>query len=159
MPVMYTLRKNNNISSKSYGKYHAHAAIVGTIETEELAEIMQRNCTVKKSDILAVINELIETMQDKLQSSMRVKLNGFGSFKIGIENKGGGVEDPKTFNVNKHIKCLHICFTPELKKDKSGSTTKTFLTGATIQEAPTNLVDTRHKKDDDSQDGDDDDNG
>ena len=41
---------------------------------------LQRNCTVKKADILAVLDELVETMRDQLQDSKRVKLDGFGSF-------------------------------------------------------------------------------
>ncbi|MBR1411012.1 MAG: hypothetical protein IJ580_07945 [Prevotella sp.] len=39
---------------------------------------------------MAVITELIETMQDQLQNSKRVKLKGLGAFKIGIENTPGG---------------------------------------------------------------------
>ena len=69
---------------KGYGKWYPRAVMTNTVDTDALATIMQRNCTVKKSDILAVISELIETMQDQLQDSKRVKLNGFGTFKIGM---------------------------------------------------------------------------
>jgi hypothetical protein len=36
---------------------------MATINTRQLAEIIQRNCTVKKSDVLAVLDELVETLR------------------------------------------------------------------------------------------------
>ena len=74
MAVLYRLSQNKMSNSKANGKWFAQAVMTGTIDTDALAEIMQRNCTVKKSDILAVISELIETMQDQLQNSKRIKL-------------------------------------------------------------------------------------
>ena len=79
MAVFYRLSQVTSPKQKGYGKWYPRAVITQTVDTNELAEIMQRNCTVKKSDIMAVITELIETMQDQLQDSKRVKLNGFGS--------------------------------------------------------------------------------
>ena len=105
-----------------------------------LAAIMQRNCTLKKADIVAVISELIETMADQLQDSKRVKLNGFGSFKIGI--RGEGADSAADFSTSKNIKGLHVLFQPEVKTDGSGLRQKTFITGCSVQEAPKNDVDT-----------------
>ena len=101
---------------------------------------MQRNCTLKKADIVAVISELIETMADQLQDSKRVKLNGFGLFKIGI--RGEGADSAADFSTSKHIKGLHVLFQPEVKTDGSGLRQKTFITGCSVQEAPKNDVDT-----------------
>ena len=110
------------------------------MDTEMLATIMQRNCTLKKADIVAVISELIETMADQLQDSKRVKLNGFGSFKIGI--RGEGADSAADFSISKNIKGLHVLFQPEVKTDGSGLRQKTFITGCSVQEAPKNDVDT-----------------
>ena len=146
MAVLYRLAKNNNQYNSGYGKWFAQAVMTGTVDTDALATIMQRNCTVKKSDILAVITELIETMQDQLQNSKRVKLNGLGAFKIGIENTQGGAENAADFNVGKNIKGLHVLFQPEVKTDSSGQRQKTFISGCTVQEAPKNDVDTSKPK-------------
>ena len=108
--------------------------ITQTVDTDALAEIMQRNCTVKKSDIVAVITELIETMQDQLQDSKRVKLNGFGSFKIGMSGEGANTLDE--FSAGKNIRDLHVLFQPEVKMDGNGVRQKTFITGCTVQEVP-----------------------
>ena len=95
-----------------------------------------------------VITELIETMQDQLQNSKRVKLNGFGAFKIGIENAHGGAPSADKFDARKDIKGLHVLFQPEVKTDTSGQRQKTFISGCSVQEAPKNDVDTSKPKTD-----------
>ena len=146
MSVFYRLHQDQSVGTKRSGKWYARMVPTSCINTRQLAEIMQRNCTVKKSDILAVITELIETMQDQLQNSKRVKLNGFGAFKIGIENSPGGVESADKFDARKDIKGLHVLFQPEVKTDSSGLRQKTFISGCSVQEAPKNDVDTSKPK-------------
>ena len=140
MSVLYRLSKVTSPKAKGYGKWYPRAVITQTVDTDMLATIMQRNCTLKKADIVAVITELIETMADQLQDSKRVKLNGFGSFKIGI--RGEGADSAADFSANRNIKGLHVLFQPEVKKDGSGVMQKTFVSGCTVQEAPKNDVDT-----------------
>ena len=140
MSVLYRLSKVTSPKAKGYGKWYPRAVITQTVDTEMLATIMQRNCTLKKADIVAVISELIETMADQLQDSKRVKLNGFGSFKIGI--RGEGADSAADFSTSKNIKGLHVLFHPEVKTDGSGLRQKTFITGCSVQEAPKNDVDT-----------------
>ena len=140
MSVLYRLSKVTSPKAKGYGKWYPRAVITQTVDTEMLATIMQRNCTLKKADIVAVISELIETMADQLQDSKRVKLNGFGSFKIGI--RGEGADSAADFSTSKNIKGLHVLFQPEVKTDGSGLRQKTFITGCSVQEAPKNDVDT-----------------
>ena len=140
MSVFYRLSKVTSPKAKGYGKWYPRAVITQTVDTEMLATIMQRNCTLKKADIVAVISELIETMADQLQDSKRVKLNGFGSFKIGI--RGEGADSAADFSTSKNSKGLHVLFQPEVKTDGSGLRQKTFITGCSVQEAPKNDVDT-----------------
>jgi len=142
MAVLYRLGQNKMRKSAAYGKWFAQAVMTGTVDTDELADIMQRNCTVKKADIVAVITELIETMQDQLQNSKRVKLKGFGAFKIGIENAPGGAATAADFSASRNIKGLHVLFQPEVKTDSTGLRRKTFISGCSVQESPKNDVDT-----------------
>ena len=88
-------------------------------------------------------------MQDQLQNSKRVKLNGFGSFKIGITS--GGAQTAADFDVRKDIKSLHVLFQPETKTDTNGQRQKTFISGCAVQEAPKNAVDTSKPKEDDGE--------
>ena len=148
MAVFYRLSQVTSPKQKGYGKWYPRAVMTNTVDTNELANIMQRNCTVKKSDILAVISELIETMQDQLQDSKRVKLNGFGTFKIGLTSEGAN--SAADFSSSKHIKGLHVLFQPEVKTDSNGQRQKTFISGCTVQEAPKNAVDTSKPKTEDT---------
>ena len=132
MAVFYRLSQVTSPKQKGYGKWYPRAVMTNTVDTDALATIMQRNCTVKKSDILAVISELIETMQDQLQDSKRVKLNGFGSFKM----SSTGADKASDFDARKNIKGLHVLFMPEVKTDSEGQRQKTFISGCSVQEVP-----------------------
>ena len=109
MAVSYRLYQNNR-EGKFKGMWYARASHNGTVDINKLADIMQANCTVKRSDILAVLSELVEVMTDQLQNSMRVKLNGFGAFKIGLKTIPAATA--KEFNMN-NIKGMHVIFQPE----------------------------------------------
>lgn len=121
-------------SDKFNGKWYGRVVHNGTVTTKQLAAIMQRNCTVKESDIVAVLTELVEVMNDQLQNSMAVKLDGFGTFKIGMATTGAF--NAKEWSVSKNVKDLHINFTPELKRSTgSKQYDRTFLKNVKLQEA------------------------
>ena len=138
MPVFYRLHQDQSVGTKRSGKWYARMVPTSCINTRQLAEIIQRNCTVKKSDVMAVLEELVETMRDQMQDSKRVKLDGFGSFKIGIRCKGA--RSAKAFTVQDNIEDLRVVFTPERTKDSAGNRVKQFLQGATVVELPENKV-------------------
>ena len=102
MAVFYRLHQDQSTGTKRSGKWYARAVPTACIGTRQLAEIIQRNCTVKKSDVMAVLEELVEVMKDQMQDSKRVKLDGFGSFKIGIESKGA--QTAGKYSVSEHVK-------------------------------------------------------
>lgn len=84
MAVFYKLYQENREGSANKGKWYARAVHTGTVTIDDLADEMQANCTVKRADIVAVLSELVETMQKHLQMSHRVKLDRLGTFKIGM---------------------------------------------------------------------------
>ena len=138
MSVFYRLHQDKSKNTVRSGKWYARAVPTAVINTRQLAEIMQRNCTIKKSDILAVLDELVETMRDQMQDSKRVKLDGFGSFKIGISSLGAATA--KEFTSAGNIKGMHVVFTPERSTDAAGNRIKQFLQGAKAEELPLNEV-------------------
>lgn len=138
MAVFYRLYQNNNENFVNKGKWYARATMTETVDMKKLAERIQRNCTAKKSDVWAVLTELVEVMQDELQASHRVKLDGFGAFKIGIQS--AGADSVKDFTAIKHVKGLRVIFQPETKISADKTRTRTFLTGCTVQEAPKNAI-------------------
>jgi len=146
MAVKYILKKltrnfNDGRKDSANNKYFARAITLGTVETEELANIIQKNCSMKKSDVIAVLSELVEVMTDKLQESYAVKLNGFGTFKIGITSKGA--DDPTQFSVANNIVGTHVNFLPAYTVDSAtGKRTKALLEGVKCSETAKNTVGT-----------------
>jgi len=138
MSVFYRLHQDQSTGTKKSGKWYARAVPMAVINTRQLAEIIQRNCTVKRSDVMAVLEELVEVMKDQMQDSKRVKLDGFGSFKIGIESKGA--ETAAKYSVAEHVTGLHVVFMPERTTDSSGNRSKQFLQGCKVEELPLNIV-------------------
>ena len=130
--VFYKLVQNNNEKmTEAFQKWYAKAVTIGTKNLDDIAEIIQRNCTVKKSDVKAVLTELPEVLKDMLQDSYRVKITGLGSFKMGIKSKGA--DSVKTFSVSENVTGMHILFLPESETDKStGKRTKSLLRGVSI---------------------------
>ena len=138
MSVLYRLHQDQSHGTARSGKWYARMVPVVCIDTRALAEIIQRNCTVKKADVMAVIEELVEVMKDQMQDSKRVKLDGFGSFKIGINCRGA--RSAKAFTVTDNIEGLHVVFTPERTHDQAGNRVKQFLHGVKVEELPENKV-------------------
>lgn len=136
MPVYARLSKNNNQKSTQYGKWYGRAVHLGTIDTDGIAELVQRNCSMKKSDVKAVIEEMIEVMTDALQSSKRVKLNGFGTFKLGIVTKPA--DTAAEFTISENVVNSKVLFQPQLKISSDGVRTKTFLAGVKVELLPDN---------------------
>ncbi len=50
MSVLFRLHQDQSHGTARSGKWYARAVPIGVINTRGLAEIIQRNCTVKRSD-------------------------------------------------------------------------------------------------------------
>ena len=140
MAVFYRLYQDNRSNSTHPGEWYARAVHTGTVDIDGLAEEMQANCTVKRADIVAVLSELVETMQRHLQMSHRVKLNRLGTFKIGMSTKPAA--SPQEFTAGQNVKSVHILFQPETKIEKDKTRVRALLTGCKVQELPKNAVGT-----------------
>ena len=134
MPLNYKIYMNKNKKNlKTYKKFYARVIHTSTVETEEMAEIIERNCSVKKSDVLAVLTEMSEVMNDQLQDSKCVKLSGIGTFKLAISCIGA--ESIKDFNPAKNITKVRVSFTPITKVDRAtNKRIKNFTAGAKMKE-------------------------
>ena len=89
MSQKYIKSQNNNSHSEAYGKYYAQAVYDNNfIGTEELADFIQRQASVKKSDIKAVLQELGEALKHFFELGQKVKLDGIGIFKVGFSSIG-----------------------------------------------------------------------
>ena len=89
MSQKFTKLQNNNKKSTAYGKWFATAVYDQRfVETEELANYIQQQASVKKSDIKAVLDELGGAMKHYFELGQKVKLDGIGIFKVGFSSIG-----------------------------------------------------------------------
>ena len=86
--------QNTNDDSTAYGKWFATAVYDQKfITTEELAEFIQTQASVKKSDIKAVLDELGGAMKHYFELGQKVRLDGIGIFKVGFSSIGVSDKD------------------------------------------------------------------
>jgi len=129
MSVMYKFEKVTLPTSPKKGYYYAKAVRNTTLTTAEIAETIQENCTVKESDILAVLSELKSVMHRELLAGNAVELDGIGTFSLSL--RSASVASVADFNASTDIRGVRIAFSPERRKvgtrevsSASGTSTK-----------------------------------
>ena len=112
--------RNQNEKSSAFGKYFVRPVYDDSfIETDQLASFIQEQCTVKRSDIKAVLDELGGAMKHFFEMGQKIKLANIGVFKVGIDSSGSEtLEGCSAANV----KSCHVLFLPETEQVKDGRT-------------------------------------
>ena len=111
MSQKFIKSQNKNEQSSAYGKYFAMAVYDSHfIGTEELSDFIQRQASVKKSDIKAVLQELGEALKHFFELGQKIKLDGIGIFKVGISSSTADTEAGCTASL---VKRSRVNFQPE----------------------------------------------
>ena len=107
-------QNNNSHNATSYGKYYATAVYDNHfIGTEELADFIQSQASVKKSDIKAVLDELGAAMKHYFELGQKVKLDGIGILKVGFSSIGvARIEDCTSATITTR----RVLFQPETER-------------------------------------------
>ena len=122
MSQKFTKLQNKNDDSTAYGKWFATAVYdQHFIETEELANYIQQQASVKKSDIKAVLDELGGAMKHYFELGQKVKLDGIGIFKVGFSSIG---TNEKEDCGAQNITTRRVLFQPETQRVVVGQTKK-----------------------------------
>jgi len=121
MAINYVLQKCNNEKSDNYGQFVARVRTLGTTTTEDVAEKIQKNASVKRSDVKAVLDELADVLTEKLADGFTVKLDGLGTFSPRIRAKYQAVTDENPYDVEENVKNVGVLFRPERKKTNGGT--------------------------------------
>ena len=114
MAQKFIKTKNNNQYNSGYGKYYAMAVYDGKfVETDELADYIQQQASVKRSDIKAVLDELGAAMKHYFELGQKIKLEGIGIFKVGFSSIGvDKVEDCTAATITDR----RVIFAPETER-------------------------------------------
>ena len=129
--------QNKNDESTAYGKWFATAVYdQHFIETEELAEFIQTQASVKKSDIKAVLDELGGAMKHFFELGQKVRLDGIGIFKVGFSSIGAPTKDDCGAQT---ITTRRVLFQPESSRvvvgqtmNKKGKIVQKFVVAKTL---------------------------
>ena len=129
--------QNKNDESTAYGKWFATAVYdQHFIETEELAEFIQTQASVKKSDIKAVLDELGGAMKHFFELGQKVRLDGIGIFKVGFSSIGAATKEECGAA---NIATRRVLFQPESERmvvgqtvNKKGKVTQKFVVAKTL---------------------------
>ena len=129
--------QNKNDESTAYGKWFATAVYdQHFIETEELAEFIQTQASVKKSDIKAVLDELGGAMKHFFELGQKVRLDGIGIFKVGFSSIGAATKDDCNAQT---ITTRRVLFQPESSRvvvgqtmNKKGKIVQKFVVAKTL---------------------------
>ena len=130
-------QNNNSHNSGSFGKYYATAVYDNHfIGTEELADFIQQQASVKKSDIKAVLDELGAAMKHYFELGQKVKLDGIGILKVGFSSIGVNKKDDCTAAT---ITTRRVLFQPETErvvvgqvKNKEGKIVQKYVNAITL---------------------------
>jgi len=114
MSQKYIKRQNKNSHNVAFGKYYATAVYDNHfIETEQLAEFIQTQASVKKSDIKAVLDELGGALKHFFELGQKVRLDGIGILKVGFSSIGvNKVEDCTSATITTR----RVLFQPETER-------------------------------------------
>ena len=123
MSQKYIKSKNNNShNAKTFGKYYAKPSYDEKfIETDEIADFIQTQATLKRSDIKAALDELGAAMKHFLEMGQKIRLSGIGIFKVGFSSIGVTKSDDCTAST---ITARRVLFQPETERIVVGSAEK-----------------------------------
>ena len=112
--ILYEVKRNQNSYSQAYGKWYAQIKSLETLNTRKLANHISEHGSIYTPDVVyGVLEKFRSCLVEMLLESKKVKIEGLGTFYCTLENQKKGALKKEDFNVNKHLKALHIRFLPE----------------------------------------------
>lgn len=112
--ILYEVKQNQNSFSAAYGKWYAQIRNLETLNTRKLANHISEHGSIYTPDVVyGVLEKFRSCLVEMLLESKKVKIEGLGTFYCTLENQKNGSLKKEDFNVNKHLKALHIRFLPE----------------------------------------------
>ena len=114
--ILYEVYQNDIKDSESvmYGKWYARLKSIETLSIEKLAKHISEHGSVFTADVVeGVMKKFKSCLLEMLLESKKVKVAGLGTFYLTCECTKGGADKEAEFNVNQHLKALHIRFLPD----------------------------------------------
>ena len=110
MAIFIRLRRDKMGRDEANHKYYAHIVQTGDVDTEMLAERIQRNTTFTRGEVRGIIDSLVDEMKRQMSDGHTVVLNGLGRFHLSVESEGA--ESPELFDIQRDIKRVVCKYRP-----------------------------------------------
>ena len=118
--ILYEVKQNKNDDSTAFGKWFARIKTLETLNTRRLAQHISEHGSIYTPDVVyGVLEKFRSCLLEMLLESKKVKIEGLGTFYCTLENQKGGALKKEDFNVQKHLKALHIRFLPEQEQEQN----------------------------------------
>ena len=152
--IIYEVYQNQNEHNAAYGKYYARVKYLESLNTRKLSNHIAEHGSIYTPDVVyGVMEKFRSCLLEMLLNSKKVKIDGLGTFYTTLECLKGGALSADKFNVQKHIKGLHIRVLPE-QEQESNISSREFL-----KQAEFINVDSLMKKEDEEENGGESNNG
>ena len=146
--IIYEVYQNDIKDSESvmFGKWYARLKSIETLSMTKLAKHISEHGSVFTDDVVEGVMKKVKTcLLEMLLESKKVKISGLGTFYLTCECTKGGADKESDFNVNQHLKALHIRFLPDQTQEDNLSSrefikkaefvnVKTLLSGNTDED-------------------------
>ena len=154
--ILYEVYQNDIKDSESvmYGKWYARLKSIETMSMMKLAKHISEHGSVFTEDVVEGVMKKFKTcLLEMLLESKKVKVAGLGTFYLTCECQKGGADKESDFNVNQHLKALHIRFLPDQTAEDNLSS-REFIKKAEFVNIKT-LLSGKLDEDDGDEEGDD----
>ena len=117
MALKYEFYTNPNCSTTKKRRYHARVVPNGRVSTDQLAQEIQKSCTLTVADVKSVLIALADKLGEHLGEGRKVYLDGIGYFQVNLHCK----EEVRTMHAvrseNVEFKSVSFRADIELKKN------------------------------------------
>ena len=118
--------RNNNAYSRAYRKYYGRVRQSTLIDSEALCEHVALDSGIERTQVAIIFDAIAKQMKDQLCNGHPIKVDGIGTFKVGISSEGWDLEkvkklnprfDPEKEDIRKYlsarqVKEAYLLFTP-----------------------------------------------
>ena len=81
MSIEYEFYRNPELPESKKKRYHARVVPAGRVSTDQLAEEIQKECTLTVADVKSVLIALADKMAEHLGEGRKVHLEDIGYFQ------------------------------------------------------------------------------
>jgi len=117
MSIRYEFYRNPNSQGTNKKRYHARVVPSGNVSTDQLAEEIQKECTLTVADVKSVLIALADKMGEHLGEGRKICLDGIGYFQVNLRCK----EEVRTMSGirSENIEFKNVSFRADIELKKN----------------------------------------